>query len=154
MQKIFNIKIMLVFFLGHMLIAGAAFGDSPSMEDVQQELSEAMDAIRAYSEYRQAEAVKDMEAALKKMDDEIARLSETIQKKWEEYEPEARQKARETLARLTRLRDQLAASLEEWKTGGKITWSKMKEDLINAWEEFKKSSEDDDQRYDRPTIYL
>ena len=164
MRKKIIIKILLVCFLSHVLIAGGAFAesasmadtnrDSPKMDDVKKELSEAMDAIRAYSEQRQADAMKEMEAVLEKMDARIAGLSEDIQKKWEALEPEAREKAKDTLERLRRLRDRLATVINEWKSGGKITWHKMKADFLDAWEEFQQSLEDKDPEKERPVTYL
>jgi hypothetical protein len=164
MCKNICLKFLLILFLGHVLIAGGAYAESGSMadtnrdkvkmDDVKKELSEAMDAMRAYSGERQADAMKEMEAVLEKMDARIAALSEDIQKKWEALEPEAREKARETLERLRRLRDRLATSMEEWKSGGKSTWNKIKSDFLNAWEEFQKSLEDKDSEKERPVTYL
>jgi Skp family chaperone for outer membrane proteins len=156
MRKMVVIRILLAFFLGHVLLFSSAFaGDPvPSLDDVKKELSEAMDAMRAYSEHRQAEAIKAMEAVLEKMDARIAALSDDIQNKWEKLEPEAREKARESLERLRRLRDRTAKSIAEWKSGGKITWDKIKQDFLNAWEEFQKTPEDQDATEERPITYL
>ena len=152
-------KIVMIFFLGHVFFFASALAETSSREavtpdDVRKELSEAMDALRAYSEKRQAEAMQAMEALLEKMDARIAALSEDIQTQWEELEPEARQKAEETLNRLRRLRDRTAKSLEEWKSGGKLTWDRIKQDFLKAWEEFQKPPEDPDATEERPITYL
>jgi hypothetical protein len=155
MRKIFfSIKIALLLVLGQMLLAGGAFAEPPSMEEVKKELSEARAAIRAYSEHRQAEAVKAMEGSLENMDREIAILGEKMKQEWEKMEPDARQKAQESLDQLRRLRDRMAKSIDEWKSGGAITWNKIKEDFLKTWEEYRRSFEDADRQYDRPTVNI
>lgn len=143
-----------------LLFSSLAFGEppavdtAPTLEDVKKELSEVMDAIRAYSSHRQAEALKSMESALEKMDREINMLGDRMRREWEKMEPDVRQKAQETLDHLDSLRDRMAKSLEEWKSGGEITWNAIKEDFLNTWEEFRKSFDDADRQYARPTVYL
>ena len=115
---------------------------------------EAMAAIRAYSEHRQAEAVKAMEGSLENMDREISILGDKMKQEWEKMEPDARQKAQESLDQLRRLRDRMAKSIDEWKSGGAITWNKIKEDFLKTWEEYRRSFEDADRQYDRPTVNI
>lgn len=155
MKKFFHMNLLLFFILGLGLLGGSASAETaPTLDHVKKELSEAVDAIRAYSEHRQAEALTAMESALENMDREIVILGDRIKQEWEKMEPEARRKAQETLDHLRRLRDRMAKSHEEWKSGGEITWNKIKEDFLKTWEEFRKSFEEADRQYDRPTIYL
>ena len=145
-----------VFFVifGLLVSGSAAFGQSTSMADVKKELSEAMDAIRAFSAERKEDALKAMEQALVKMDQQIDLLGERIKKEWEQMEPEARKKAEETMKKLHQQRDRMAKTIEEWSTDSATSWNKIKEQFMKSYEEFKKSYEDADEQYDEPFTYL
>ena len=132
------------------LFSGVAFGEATSMADVKKELSEAMDAIKAYSAERKADAFKAMEQALKQMDQQIELLADKIKKEWAQMEPEARKKAEETMDQLRGQRDRMAESIDKWKESSAPSWNKIKDEFMKNYEEFKKSFENADQENDRP----
>ena len=148
------IPTVLFIIFGLLVSGGAAFSESTSMADVKKELSEAMDAIRAFSAERKEDALKAMEQALIKMDRQIDLLGDKIKKEWEQMEPEARKKAEETMKKLHQQRDRMANAIEEWSTDSATSWNKIKEEFMKSYEEFKKSYEDADEQYDEPFTYL
>jgi hypothetical protein len=121
---------------GLLVSGGVAFGKTTSMADVKKELSEAMDAIRAFSAER-----KDL-------------LGDKIKKEWEQMEPEARKKAEETMKKLHQQRDRMAKTIEEWSKDSATSWNKIKKEFMKSYEEFKKSYEEADEQYDEPFTYL
>ncbi len=116
-----------------------------TIADVKKELSEAMDAIRAYSADHREDAVKALEGALAKINAQMDRAGEKMKKEWDKMAPEARKKAAETMDRLRAQRDQLEKTLEEWKKSKAPAWEALKEEAVKNLEEFRKSLESSDE---------
>lgn len=144
-----------LFVIFGLLVSGnVAFGEPTSMADVKKELSEAMDAIRAFSAEHKDDALKAMKQALVQMDRQIDLLGDKIKKEWEQMEPDARKKAEKTMKKLRQQRDRMAKAIEEWSKDSATSWNKIKKEFMKSYEEFKKSYEDADEQYDKPFTYL
>ena len=65
-----------------------------SAEEVRAEISQAMDAIAAYSEQQGEQAVTEARAALTRLDAEIEAREQALREGWAEISEEARETAR------------------------------------------------------------
>ena len=105
-----------------LILAGALWGLSPlshgaqtndngkSLQEVQQELTEAGQAIQSYSAAQRDKAVEQVKAALTTLDGQIEALQVRLDQQWDQLSDSARAKARSSLATLQQQRTEVA----EW----------------------------------------
>ena len=105
--------------------------DKTTMEEVKQEMQDAIQALKEYNIDQRDEAVKDTKAALNRLDNRIEALETRIDNNWDTMNEAVREKTRTTLKSLRKQRTQMA----EWYGG-------LKSSSTAAWEEIKKGFSD------------
>lgn len=131
---------------GAVLAAGVAFSGLPaaaqdtdavtSSEEVRAEISQAMDAIAAYSEQEGEQAVADARAALDRLDAEIEAREQALREGWAEMSEEARETARAQLRNLREARNRLGERFGALQAGTTSAWDELKSGFSDAWNAF------------------
>lgn len=105
-----------------------------SAEAVRAEISEAMDAIAAYSEQQGEQAVAEARAALDRLDTEIEGREQALREGWAEMSEEARETARAQLKQLRDARNRLGERFGGLQAGTTSAWDELKSGFAEAWD--------------------
>ncbi|MCF8061912.1 MAG: hypothetical protein K9M82_05300 [Deltaproteobacteria bacterium] len=116
------------------LSGASSGGEETSAGDVQQEVEEAMRAIRSFSAEQRDDAVAQAKEALRKLDARIDRLENRMQEGWSDLDQAARRKTRESLQRLREQRNELAEWYGGMKHGSMDAWDRLKQGFLNSYE--------------------
>ena len=116
-------------------LAGSDSETTTGAEEVEQEVKEAMRAIRSFSAQQKDDAVARAEQALKKLDAQIDRMEERLREEWSDLDRAARQKSRATLQRLREQRNELAEWYGGMKHGSMDAWERLKEGFLKSYGE-------------------
>lgn len=104
----------------------AQTSDRTSPEQVQKEVGEAVQAIKAYSADRRDEALAKARSEVQRLDAYIERLEDRVDARWNQMDQAARARLRTTLKMLRKQR----ADLAEWS-------GRLRESSAGAWEHVK-----------------
>ncbi|MFO7921883.1 MAG: hypothetical protein R6U99_13960 [Nioella sp.] len=122
-----------------LLAVPAAAQDSDALttaEEVRAEISEAMNAIGAYSEQERDEALAEARAALDRLDAEIERRDRALRENWAEMSDAARETAEARLRDLRQARNRLGERFGALESGASSAWDELKTGFSNAWGDF------------------
>jgi len=103
--------------------------------EVRAEISEAMDAIAAYSEQERDQALTQAREALNRLDAEIERREQALRENWAEMSEQARETARGTLQDLREARNELGERYGALEAGASNAWDELKAGFSDAWNE-------------------
>jgi hypothetical protein len=129
------------------LLAASGCGQKPAdqthekkvtAEDVRRDADQAAKTAAEYSEQAKEELQKKLDARLKEMDAEIARLRE----KGRELTGEAKTKWEKKMADLETKRDAARAKLAEVGQSSKEAWKDVQKGAQSAWDEMDKALQD------------
>ena len=135
--------------MGLVSFAAQASTEEIPREEVEREVEEAAQAIKAYSAEQRDEAVKEVKVALEDLDARIDRLEAKMEEQWEQMKPAARQKAEATLETLRQQRHKMVAWSERLKQSSAEAWEEMKEGFSKAYTTLLESWEKAEQELDR-----
>lgn len=107
-----------------------------SAEDVRAEISQATDAIAAYSEEQGEQAVTEARAALDRLDSEIETREQALREAWAEMSEDARETARAQLRGLRGARNRLGERFGALQAGTTWAWDELKAGFSDAWSAF------------------
>lgn len=134
------------FLCGVALAAAVAFAVVPaaaqetdaitSAEEVRAEISQAMDAIAAYSEEQGEQAVTEAQAAIDRLDAEIEEREQALREEWAEMSEGARNTARAQLQDLREARNRLGESFGAMQAGTASAWNELKAGFSDAWNDY------------------
>jgi ElaB/YqjD/DUF883 family membrane-anchored ribosome-binding protein len=121
-----------------------ATGPAPAQEEdalttaqeVRSEISEAMEAVGDYSAQERDEALTRAEAALDRLDAEIARREQALREEWSEMSADAREAARARLENLREARNELGERYGALQAGTSDAWDELTAGFSGAWEAF------------------
>ncbi|RFU11864.1 hypothetical protein DZD18_14990 [Rhodobacteraceae bacterium W635] len=122
-----------------LLAVPAAAQDTDALttaEEVRAEISEAMNAIGAYSEQERDEALAEARAALDRLDAEIERRDRALRENWAEMSDAARETAEARLRDLRQARNRLGERFGALESGASGAWDELKTGFSNAWGDF------------------
>ena len=120
--------ITVVFFaMGSVSFAAQTSTHEAGTKDVKEKVTDAARAIEQYAVDQRDEAVKKAKSALDDLDAFIDSMESQLNKKWDQLDQSAREKARAALTALRKQRSEVA----EWYGG-------LKHGASNAWEDVKK----------------
>lgn len=105
-------------------------------DDVRAEISEAMEAIAAYSEQESDQALVEARAALDRLDVEIERREDALRENWSEMSDATRETTRAGLQDLSAARNSLSESYGALETGAGGAWEELKTGFSGAWGAF------------------
>lgn len=113
--------------------------DKTTLKQARQQVADAARAIKDYSVDQRDEAVKKVKASLDELDASIERLQASIDKKWDHMNQASREKARATLAKLRKQRNQVAEWYGALKHSSAGAWDQVKQGFSDAYENLAKS---------------
>lgn len=109
--------------------------DAEGSGDVSKEVAHTLDAIRAYSAERRAEALADAKRAAADLDRQMQRLQEQTDQRWERMNQAARTRSQATMADLRKRRNALA----EWSGGMRhsstAAWAEVRGGFVKSYRE-------------------
>ena len=105
-------------------------------DEVRTEISEAMDAIAAYSEQESDQALTEAREALNRLDAEIARREQALRENWAEMTEAARETAQARVQDLREARNRLGERFGALEAGTSSAWNELKEGFSDAWSTF------------------
>lgn len=109
--------------------------DAKGSDDISKEVRHTVDAIRAYTAERRAEAVADAKRAAEDIDRQMQRLQEQTDQRWNRMSQKAKTRSQATMADLRKRRNALA----EW-TGGMrhsstAAWGEVRGGFVKSYQE-------------------
>lgn len=107
-----------------------------TLEQLRTELSEAMEAVGAYSVEQRDEALAAARDALDRVDAEIERQEQALRENWAEMSEAAQDAARERLNDLRDARNRLAERFGALQAGADSAWDELTDGFGNAWDSF------------------
>lgn len=148
-QQIFSIVLA-----GSLAVSGFAFaaneGDATTMsaDEVQEEATEAMQALAEYSAQERDQALSAAREAMAQLDQEIDAREETLRDQWADMSTSAREQAKASLAQLRDTRNALGERYGALESGMDSAWDELKagfaaayEEVVKAWESSGSSSD-------------
>ncbi len=105
-------------------------------EEVRTEISEAMDAIAAYSEQERDQALAEAREALNRLDAEIERREQALRENWAEMSEAAKENAQARLQDLRQARNRLGERYGALESGTSSAWDELKVGFSDAWTAF------------------
>jgi hypothetical protein len=120
-------------------LAAEAPADKTTAKDVSNKAKETGRAIKDYTVAQRDEAVKQAKAALDDADARIRRLERKLDSDWDRMDQAAREKARATLNRMRRERNDLAEWYGGLKHSSSEAWEEVKSGFAKSYDALKKS---------------
>ncbi|RDC68002.1 hypothetical protein DLJ49_20560 [Rhodovulum sp. 12E13] len=105
-------------------------------DEVRAEISDAMDAIAAYSEQERDQALAEAREALNRLDAEIERREQALRENWSEMSDAARETAEARLRDLRQTRNRLGERYGALESGASSAWDELKTGFSDAWGAF------------------
>ncbi len=149
-----NNRLFSLLLAGGLAVSGFAFaaneGDAASMsaDQVQEEATEAMQALAEYSAQERDQALSAAREAMAQLDQEIDAREETLREQWADMSKSAREQAKVSLAQLRDTRNALGERYGALESGMDSAWDELKagfaaayEEVVKAWESSGSSSE-------------
>ncbi len=106
-------------------------------EQVQKEVSEAIEAVKAYSIQKREAALAKAKVALDKLDRDIEAQEDALRENWSSMTEEARRKSAEANQDLRRRRQDMAEWYGAMKHASKNAWGDIKQGFAGAYEKLK-----------------
>lgn len=119
--------------------AGTSSTEKTSMQDVQQQMKEAAVAIKKYSVEQRDEAGKQVKSSLDKLDADIERLQQRLDKKADDMDQAAREKARATLAEIRQQRNDLSEWYGAMQHSTDKAWLEIKSGFVKSFNTLQRS---------------
>ncbi len=111
-------------------------GALTTTEEVRTEISEAMDAIAAFSEQERDQALTKAREALTQLDAEIERREQAMRDNWADMSDAARETAQARLSDLRGARNRLGERFGALEAGASSAWDELKTGFSDAWSAF------------------
>ena len=122
--------------------------ESKSIEAVQQETRELLDALQAYGADQRDAALRETEAALARLDARIQALEMRVADRWQAMDAEARDKATQGMRELRRQRIELAEWYGGLKNSSANAWGHVKQGFSEAYSAMQDSWREAVEAYD------
>lgn len=105
-------------------------------DEVKAEISQAMDAVRAYTVQQRDEALVTAHEGLVKLDAEIERREKALRENWAELDEATREEYGATVSTLRAARNELGERVGALQTGSADAWVELKQGFSNAYDAF------------------
>jgi hypothetical protein len=109
-------------------------GDHTTIEAVQQEAQDLLEALKDYTADQRDEAIERSKTALDILDRRIDELETDIADNWDQMSSAAREKTRESLKILRKKRNDVAEKYGSLKASSTSAWEEMKQGFSEAYE--------------------
>lgn len=108
-------------------------------DEVRTEISEAMNAIAAYSAQERDQALAEAREALNRLDAEIARREQALRENWADMSDAARETAQARVQDLRDARNRLGERYGALQAGASSAWDELQAGFSDAWTTFSES---------------
>ncbi len=120
-------------------IAGHSFAgpkpeDKTTGKEVNQEVKEALEAVRDYSADRRDEAVKKVRIAIDDLDRRVEDIESRVEEQWNQMDQSARKQAQATLRTLREKRTELAEWYGGMRHSSASAWEHVKQGFLDSYE--------------------
>jgi uncharacterized coiled-coil DUF342 family protein len=133
-----TVPVIMVFLVG-LSVAGLAFGQgSTTKEDVQKQVQQAAETVRAYSAEQIEAYKKEMQGKL----DELSKKTDELRKKAETAKGEAAAKYQSMIADLKNQTEATKKKLQELGSAGSAAWDQVRQGFDKALGDLQKAYED------------
>jgi ribosomal protein S20 len=105
-------------------------------EEVRTEISQAIEAIAAYSEQERDEALAEAREVLDRLDAEIAEREQALRENWADMSAAAQETAQARLQELRDARNRLGERFGALEAGASAAWDELKDGFTSAWSAF------------------
>lgn len=105
-------------------------------DEVKADVSQAMDAVRAYTVQQRDEALVTAREGLVKLDAEIERREKALRENWAELDEATREEYSATVSSLRAARNELGERVGALQTGSADAWAELKQGFANAYDAF------------------
>jgi len=113
-------------------------------KELKAEISEAMEAVAAYSEQERDQALTTAREAMTRLDAEIERREQALRENWADMTETARDEASDRMADLREARNALSERYGALKAGTSSAWGELKAGFADAWTAFSGVWSDED----------
>jgi hypothetical protein len=107
-----------------------------SAQKMRAEISEAMEAIAAFSEQESAQALNETRVALDQLDAEIQQREQALREDWADMSADARKTASARLRDLREARNRLGERFGALQSGTSLAWDELQGGFSDAWTAF------------------
>ena len=111
----------------------SAVTDESSVQDIKQETTELLHALKAYGVEQRDAALEQSRAALENLDRRIEMLEKQMLDQWDEMDQAARNKAQASLQALRQQRNRVAEWYGSLKSSSAGAWGHMKQGFTSAY---------------------
>jgi len=118
------------------VIAGSVPDELITSDEVKADVSQAMDAVRAYTVQQRDEAMVTAREGLVKLDAEIERREKALRENWDELDEATREEYSATVSSLRAARNDLGERVGALQTGSADAWAELKQGFANAYDAF------------------
>ncbi len=130
--------VMLLVVMAIIVAPSVSFADPPAdveraLEKAQQEAGNTADSIEDYTAAQRDAAVKKAKAMSDDLDARIADLKTRIERKWDQMDQSARQKARKAMDELVKKRNEVAEWYGGLKHSSPRAWADVKEGFVKSY---------------------
>ena len=138
MSYLKGVMIFLLFFAGVFAVqinpstAQSTAGKS-ALQGVKQEVSDAYQSVKNFSVKQKDEAVKKSKNLMDDLDARLEAMENSLDKKWDQMDQQAREKSRATMKTLRKQRDQVAERYYELKYSSGKAWEEIKKGFIDSY---------------------
>jgi len=108
-------------------------------DEVRAEISEAMNAIAAYSAQERDQALAEAREGLNRLDAEIERREQALRENWADMSDAARETAQARVQDLRDVRNRLGERYGALQAGASSAWDELKSGFSDAWNAFSES---------------
>jgi len=105
-------------------------------DEVKADISQAMDAVAAYSAQERDAALTAAREAFDKLDAEIDRRELALRENWAELDEDAKEDYSATMAALREARNELSERFGALEAGSADAWVELKDGFANAYRAF------------------
>lgn len=116
--------------------------DQITVDDVQDELSEAYDEIARYSAQERDDALTALDNTLRRIDDQIEVLEQRARQNWANMSQAARDRTTVALQELRARRNRLAQTYGALTHGADAAWDELVFGVTRAWEDLEAAWDD------------
>lgn len=128
---------------------GAQTSDETTSKEVNQEVSEAIDAIKSYTIEQRDDVLRESRTIMRDLDSRIEAQEERLRQQWHQMDESAREQARAIRSSLKQKRNELA----EWYGGlqhsSERAWEDIKLGFSNAFSNLEAAWEDAEREFSK-----
>jgi hypothetical protein len=130
--------------------ASSKAADQTSKKEVQEEVTEAFQALQDYTVEQRDKAIEKVKVALEDLDAFIERMQDRVYDGWNQMDPSARRQARAAMDLLRRQRNELAEWYGGLRHSSAHAWDHVKQGFLDSYETLSEAFDDAEDAFTSP----